>query len=146
MITAKPTAEELAYLAGFVDGEGCIHGHWTKARGSDTKIGAARLTVASTNLDVLLLCQKLFGGSICKRDLPRPRALKVSWAWCIGAQDTVRCLGMLSPYLIIKRREAEVAIELGQYIRPRGHVRISEVELKKRAELVAELCRLKRAV
>ena len=144
--TIRPTVEELAYVAGFIDGEGCVHGHWAMARGSKVKIGTARLTVGSTNLDVLLFCQKLFGGSISKRDIPRPRATKVSWAWCIGSQATVRCLEMILPYLIVKRPEAEVAIELGKYVRPRGHVPLSEDELKARALLVVELFRLKRAV
>lgn len=101
-------SEELAYLAGIVDGEGCISfrqdsGSWTVA-----------VTNTSVELETLL---RGIGGLFY---YPARRAsfkldgtfTKQRFEWKISrAWDVCRLLEALLPYLVIKRERAEQAIQ-----------------------------------
>ena len=103
--------EELAYMAGLFDGEGCIH----IARINTKK---RRLTyqlvckVSMYNLPVLEMLKEYFGGSIrreSKDKIHNKYGLLHSWA--IWGGNSTSFLKQLMPYLRIKKTQANLAIE-----------------------------------
>lgn len=96
MDTPGLTPIELAYLAGFFDGEGCVQ--------SDGR------TVGITNTfpDVLHRFKRAFGGRVSpkatNRDNPGGKAL---WRWGISGIDARNFLQTMIPLLVEKRPQAE---------------------------------------
>ena len=107
-----------AYAAGIIDGEGCI-GIEKSTRGSDyrwrqNKRGyrmSVYVTVCNTNLELLEWLEQRFGGYI-KEERHRHLGWKRAWAWRLCSIQAGNLLKLVIPYLIVKRRQAEIAIEL----------------------------------
>ena len=99
--------EELAYLAGFFDGEGSI------SLGKRTKRGGFCLTVYLTNaIDVpLLAAQRVFGGRIAQR-LPsvKHRRRLISNVLSLNGDAAARFLHAIYPWLTVKRTQADAAL------------------------------------
>lgn len=93
--------KELAYIAGFIDGEGCIQ---------VTTKGTLSLVVVNTDIAPLQFIMDIFEGnvSISTRETERR---KRAYRWSIKERDTPEVLKTLLPYLIVKRQEAVLAIE-----------------------------------
>lgn len=107
----------LQYMAGFVDGEGCVCIHENRAYSARTSCRAPRvvlqLNVANCHLRVLQQMQKQFGGNIRTHlDKYNPNA-RTSYRWCLSEQAAAGLLEQLLPYLVVKREVAELAIRLG---------------------------------
>lgn len=92
------------YIAGFVDGEGCIS---TNGRGSG---GYLTVTIANSHLGVLETIQQEYGGSISQRK-------SGSYTLTMSTQFAYRFLVAISPYLIVKKDVAIAGMELAE--RPR---------------------------
>lgn len=109
MLKLSPT--QAAYLAGLVDGEGCIAIHRQKHR--KTRSGLyyrTDVTVSNTNQDVLVWAKKVTGlGSIRGRQL-KMRNSKFSWRWSVSGNGAVLLVRLISPYLIIKREQARLLL------------------------------------
>jgi hypothetical protein len=107
---AEPT--DIAWAAGFIDGEGCIY---LKRSGARQRGGGLRyqpkLVVGNTAIEPLRKLRDLFGGSLYQRRPARGRH-KACWAWELGGGKQVGAalLAML-PYLVNKKAEAEVLLE-----------------------------------
>ena len=98
---------ELAYLAGFFDGEGSI----SILNKGPRKLGL-HLQVSQTVKEPLDRFQERFGGSIHLTSRGQsPFSRKPIWAWHAGPRDGATALAALLPYLLVKREQAEVAIE-----------------------------------
>lgn len=105
----NPTNEELAYLAGMVDGDGCISIH---------RIGkpadgyyALTLAVGNTHMGMLEWIRARFGGTITTSGKPcKPHHAK-KWTWAIYGQPMADLLSLLYPYLVAKKRQAELGVE-----------------------------------
>ena len=92
----RPTRDELLYLAGFLDGEGCFE--------------TRRLSVSNTYLPALERLQRAFGGTI--RDLhnkPRRDTERHCYQWYLGGQGYRDAIRDLLPYLHEKRAQAAMA-------------------------------------
>lgn len=97
----------LSYIAGFIDGEGCI-----TASGNYLSLS---LTVSNTVRAPLLFMQESLGGSIRARNVPlivNGKVRKREWTWHIGGESAVEVLLALLPYLIVKKQEAILGIAL----------------------------------
>jgi hypothetical protein len=101
--TAVSTAET-AYAAGFFDGEGSIN---IRRPGKKPKCAGHKLVVslAQTVEAPLLWLRERWGGSITR--LARPT---LTWEWSVSCRLAGRFLQDVLPFLIVKRKEAEVAI------------------------------------
>ncbi len=108
--------EQLIYLAGLVDGEGCLSTNRSKYS------IRARLSIDNTNQMVLQWVKLLFGGGVYKYPL---RGHKQAFSWVLVCNQAVRLVECLLPYLKIKREEAEVFIRLKD-IRGRGRQQIAK--------------------
>ena len=123
-----------AYLAGIVDGEGSISigKHIRKTKIGDTcTLYMARLNVVNTNLEVMNFITKVFGKHYLgkerttskNRTLPtnvsddhKLRVLNPNWNICYrwqinGTYAVLEILEKLYPYLIIKKKQAEIVME-----------------------------------
>lgn len=93
----------LPYIAGFVDGEGCI------------RISALRsnvypqVLVVNTNLTILKKLQNQFGGDIYPI-LHRKKNWKPSWSWRISWKRAVQFCECIYPYIQIKKQQIETVL------------------------------------
>lgn len=99
---AVVSADELAYIAGLFDGEGCV----TFAR--CRKWHYVTSLVTNTDRDILEYLQGLFGGNISRLSLRKP-GWKQGWSWRLTGSEAVEFLAAIQPWLKIKDRQATVA-------------------------------------
>lgn len=110
------SAQSLAYLAGFFDGEGCIM--VGKGKHSDCKNGANHtLMVSATQIDrrPLDLFLEKFGGSIILDKTAasgewRQKSNPV-WRWKCSNRVAIEALRSMEPFLIVKKEQAKEALK-----------------------------------
>ena len=105
MSCKKPdvTIKELAYIAGFIDGEGCIQANSS---------GRLVVQVGNTVKAPLQLIQDIFGGSVRLYARDKKEEHKPVYRYAIGSLPAIKMLTMLLPYLIVKREQAVLGIAL----------------------------------
>ena len=118
--------DDLAYVAGFIDGEGCF------SVGKNWKIC---VSCANTHKPVVEWLQTHFGGSFCKNGtrLKKPNHRRI-YSWSVVARDADRFCKAVAPYLRVKAEQALLLIAIQQTMTPGGK-RLSE-------EIIAERNRL----
>ena len=99
------------YLAGFIDGEGsiAIYKHKDKRVQKGYTLHP-RFEIANTNEEVLKAIKEVIGGKI--KSKPKYKGCKV--VYCVEFQDyeqIKRALSIVSPFLIIKQKQAKLMIE-----------------------------------
>lgn len=130
-----PTPQDWAYLAGFIDSDGCIGAAPPRERGGNAQV---TLMGRQANSVIPLYLQSRFGGSVHKhvrgKNNFNPGA--INWTWRVSSRQEVGYLlkGML-PYLVYKEPQAQVALRLCQRKLP---------SLERQRELVALIRKLKR--
>lgn len=115
---------ELAYAAGYLDGEGCFL--FSK--------GTPCVRIENTYIHTLVWFSEIFGGRVRSKasfDNPNWRQAHV---WEIYGDTARNCLNKVIPYLKEKLPQAKILLEISAYP-PRSH---------KRDQLVRELRALKR--
>jgi hypothetical protein len=128
-----------AYIAGLVDGEGCVR-IW--------KVGSPRqldkmnrktpiynpwLSIANNNVEVLRWIQSLYGGRLQPHNRTRPVQ---AWVLVLTSRAAERILKDIVPYLRIKKPQTEVV--LGYYqenMELYGCKGVPEEEVSRREEL-----------
>ena len=123
----------LEYLAGFIDGEGSIiiRKHQNKNKLSHSLI----LSIGNTNLDILLLIQKYYGGRICKQKKyseNHTQSFMIRW----HGTDAQNILNQIKDYLLIKKGQAEIALAF--YVGDCG-MKVSMKDILERSILNKEL-------
>lgn len=99
----------IEYLAGIVDGEGCI---LIKSRGET--VGTPSLYIANTNLELLERIKSNFGGRIylCHKEDERTKA---AYQWSLhGYAKVIPLLERLALHLIVKKDQMLAAIALDE--------------------------------
>jgi hypothetical protein len=98
-----------AYLAGFIDGEGCIGSSRSRDR------WYPRLTITQADQMFLLELYKLFGVGrfTYRKPTVKNKATGFSGQWSIRSSPSIKWIleGVL-PYLRLKKTQAEVALRL----------------------------------
>jgi len=102
----------LEYIAGFFDGEGCISltpSHYER-KNAEISAPRPRVIVSNTNKPVILAIQNKIGGRLQIKE-------RTDWRTCYdlvwGSWSEVRrVLTLLLPYLVVKRKEAELMLSL----------------------------------
>lgn len=111
---------DLAYLAGFVDGEGsfglydCYY-YWHKGRKVPTKAVHLNFQVTNTDKNIISWIKNILGyGFLTKRD-PRDDGLqnnKLRYTLSLGSrQNVAEVAGALLPYLKVKKKQAEIILK-----------------------------------
>ena len=117
--------EQLIYLAGLADGEGCLTGSFSKDR------FRARFAIDNTHNLVLQWVKLLFGGNIYKYPA-RGYGRKQTYVWILVTNRATKLVECLLPFLKIKKKEAEVFVQF------------KGASKEKRSQIDKELKRLKR--
>lgn len=131
-----------AYAAGIIDGEGCITASFRPEYG---EYGQVRVCVGNTDEAMIKWLQQHFGGSVYNYP-----TTKKMFQWHIFCKNAEKFLRIVLPYLITKKEEALIALELRKVIverknktkNGRGH-KISEEEKVHRNILIDKLHELK---
>lgn len=102
-------AVRLEYLAGIIDGEGCIRIKKAVQRGTKNHQYYTSISVGMVERVVLEMLQEAFGGSIREERLRTGRTL---YRWQLHNRELcVKALNKLKSRLVVKRQQAELAIE-----------------------------------
>lgn len=130
------TPTDLAYLAGIIDGEGSfVAAIRTIRRGAlDMQM---TLKVNNTDHD-LIEWLGLFGGRVHMRKKYATHC-RQQWEWCIGIVELAPLLVEVTPYLRVKKRQAELLLEWWGLSRRTYRGRPAD---PKRIELAMEIRRL----
>jgi len=104
---------DLARLAAYIDGEGCISISVSKPRGTAiTKGFSLNLTVTNTDIRLLNWVTSVFGGTHCQANNNHQKpGTKKCWRWCICELQAEEILRRCLPYFIIKAEQAQIALD-----------------------------------
>lgn len=110
---------DIAYIAGIIDGEGCIS-IWRRHRvkSSDVYYTAICVSMGMTSEWMIRWMQMLFGGSVYKNK--RHPLHKDSWQWNVRNERAMEMIKLILPYLKLKRGQAELAIKFHEAKAIRG--------------------------
>ena len=119
----KLTKEELAWYAGFMDGEGTItikryNRAYLKADGQKrvyyiVMVSCAQVNKAPNNI-IIKSFKEHFGGSVYEyAQSPKHSEKRIDTIqWSIASKSAVNFLNQIKPFLKIKKPNAEIALEL----------------------------------
>ena len=125
---------EKAYIAGIIDGEGCI----TMGKGGrDRSDYHDSITVEMACSEVPNFLYKLSGGSLKERN--REGRTKKFWCWYIRAKGGEELLTQIIPYLVLKKRQAELFLEYRKTIGYSGVNNLPEEVIKIRNNIIAQI-------
>ena len=101
--TTGPTPTDLAYVAGYMDGEGCFRANK----------GNIEVQIKNTYPHVLHYIQELFGGAVReeKREAVN-RNHRTAFCFSIYGESARKMVRCLLPYLREKKIQAELTLEL----------------------------------
>jgi hypothetical protein len=108
------SSEDLAYIAGIVDGEGCIH---IVKRNPTYRCKSysynVLLNISNTDDDVLNWITTLIGvGNVNKINMEnKPKYRKQMYQYQVASTRAIYFLKLILPYLHIKKEQALLAIE-----------------------------------
>lgn len=132
--------EELEYAAGFFDGEGCIQINPKKSQ-PNTFLVEVRIT--NTNLEVLQWFKNNFGGSVGSQPPNKDvKECKPCWYWAVACRIANAFLKTIIPFLVIKREQAQIAIDFQSKIK-RGCNRLTTEEVQIRRNMSLRVDALK---
>lgn len=103
---------DLAYTAGIMDGEGCIHirRQWDKRYKGCYKY-TMMVYLTSTDEWLPRWLQLAWGGSVSLNDRRKENPKwKPAYQWSIASKKALEFLLAILPYLILKKPQAEIAI------------------------------------
>ena len=97
---------DLAWAAGFIDGEGTVV---VVHRKDDDSFGL-RLVVSQTVERPLQTLKDMFGGSVYQRKDNRKESYKTLWTWQAAGQTAQETLKAIYPFLQVKSHQAAIAL------------------------------------
>ena len=97
---------DAAYLAGIVDGEGSV---MLFQRSKDSI--SSRVCVVNTNKDICYWILKKTGVGYVGARYDGDEKRKKVWTWLTGGHNASKVLVQINPYMIIKRKQANMAID-----------------------------------
>ena len=108
----------LAYLAGYIDGEGCFRWHRSPS-----------VSITNTFPHTLDEVRRTFGGSMRRRN-PNAFSHRTTWCWEVHGPTALDTVQMVMPFLIEKRRQAELLLMIGDYPKSSSQREMMMKELK----------------
>lgn len=136
------TEPQKAYIAGIIDGEGSIMGYKVSrkaaARGFGWKLG---VSVGNTNYDLIHWLRDTTGiGSWRESSEPKNPKHKRAAKWYVSSRkDIEQLLEAVLPYLLIKRRNAELALEFVKLKPAYGRMEFRHIQVENQRIIVGEM-------
>jgi len=123
------TETDWAYLAGIVDGEGCI-GVYESRRSHSARgiLHICQLSIANTDYQLMDIFSQHFGGWITTRPCPPGKDM---YYWQVSSERAEPIIRNLLPYLRIKKEQAYVAIRFCRTLQ-HNNKRLSDKTFKER--------------
>ena len=142
MKTALPTSEQLAYAAGFFDGEGTIRIQTHSRRCRTMMLSVAACQVTEYPLDRFV---QWFGGTVKLRWLKYRGGRRPLYTWQVSSMQAEQFLRQVLPYLVAKQTEAELALQFRATFRPQygDRSRMPDNVIALRKEMQAGLVQLR---
>lgn len=139
------TDKELAaYFAGFFDGEGSIGIYaYQRENNGGGRFGALSITIGQVDHRPLALMQDRYGGSFHSHT--RSRGRPMTYLKLTG-QKAASMLADLLPFLVVKRRQAELAIHFQSLMRAGkggSFAPLTEAEKSERLQIIDQMKVLK---
>ena len=119
---------EAAYAAGIFDGEGSVYVSSGRALANGEKQFFLCVSINNTNEEMIRLMQNWFGGSISRTAETGNR--KGLWRLRMYSRVARNFLTTVRPYLTIKHRQADLAIEFQNGIEKGALTEAMKLELK----------------
>ena len=117
-IRAQVSEIEIAFIAGFFDGEGCI---------SIGKNGSVDIGIVNTSKINLEYIYKIFGGSLNKRS---QKINKTQYIYRLYGENAINFLTVMEPYLLDKKEQAHT---IAEYFKLRNEISTIRIPGKKGA-------------
>lgn len=135
----------LEYLAGFFDGEGCIVIDKDRRKKSPNYQLVARIKLAAHQSSVLYEFLKRFGGNIYnhKAYVTFYYSAKAQKSWRVNGQFAYSFLLTISPFLVLKKPQAELAMEFYTSKFNRSGTAVLPEETEKRENFYRKLQEMK---
>ncbi|WP_089127384.1 LAGLIDADG family homing endonuclease [Tolypothrix sp. NIES-4075] len=136
---------DAAYIAGLVDGEGCLSSYIAKCRNS--KIVYYRLTIGMSDESVISWLKEVTEiGVIYSQKRKNQTAWKDLHRFESTGQQLIGLLEQITPYLRVKRTQAELILELGKLKKGMFGRQFTKLdrEQERQIEICNELQRLNR--
>ena len=132
-----PSVEvDLAYMAGILDGEGCIYARaWQRPNGYHTHIV---VSVQMSSDAVIKWISDTFGGEVYTSKIPRGRA-QYLYTWRVNGRNVAAFLKAVLPYLQEKKKRAIVGIELSELIGKSNFGKLNSEQRSQRENLCARI-------
>ena len=123
---------ELAYAAGYLDGEGCFSFHG----------GTPRVYIENTYIHTLQWFADRFGGKVRPKTKQENPNWRPAYCWDIYGDNARECINKVLPYLQEKHPQAAILLEISAYP-PRSAMRTRlKEELGKLKRIAYEWTRL----
>jgi hypothetical protein len=121
MIKRHLTDLELAYIAGFFDGEGSItiHHNWRPSPRGKSPNHTLQVSIGNTDPRVLTWIHSHFGGYLHVRKHVAINCREVT-QWIVRAASALPFLEMIFPFLRMKSEQTRIAIEYQKTKKPAG--------------------------
>src|SRR3990172_3163537 len=139
------TIPERAYLAGLVDGEGCISiSEYRNPKKTATTILTLSLTVSSCDKDILdYWAEKTGLGSVFIGTRARSNS-RTGYSWRLCSNKAVELIDLIYPYLMLKKEQADIAVKFQETMgMRRDGKRLSPEILHQRLRYKEALTRIK---
>lgn len=131
--------QDAAYIAGIIDGEGCI-GIYGSHLGVHLSL---TVIVVSTHRPLVEWLHGVTGIGHLRTDPPPKPRHRQSWRWTIRSKAAAGLLRSIRPRLIVKALQADFAVEFADTMTSVGTVHsLSEAVYEHRAALCASVRRL----
>ena len=126
------TPEEASWLAGIVDGEGCISGI---LKNNLSVGGRVQIHITNTDSNIVDRCQELFPDFLSYLET-KERVKPTYRLYIYDSKKIIRFLTPIHPYLIAKQEQATLAIGFCHLVVDRGHHHLPEDEINLRMALI----------
>lgn len=139
VIKTNKQKKRIQYLAGIIDGEGNIG--IVKRESDRNESYSVRLSVYSTNRELINSLNKEWGGTIVVRK-PRKKEHAESYTLVWSHKKAVEIINSVSPFLIIKKEQAMIAVNFQSFVKSTGRAGLSKNTLIKMREFKEQLHKL----
>ena len=113
--------EHIAYMAGIIDGEGSIYiGNFSSNPKTGTKYYQTNIEVTNTDKPLMDWILNMFGGRLytyTAKQLPK-NSRRTVYRWIATGERVTHLAEILLPYLIVKKRQADIMILMRATFKP----------------------------
>lgn len=145
--TKQLSADALAYLAGIVDGEGCLTLNFKKPGPKSGRRGCHRIVVhvSNTNKAVIEHILRVTGiGRVHPFVAETDRNRKARWQWAAWSNQAIEFLKLIQPWLIVKKEQCRLLIEFSKLLKNQAKNYLSEAEWQAQTAICSQIRLLNR--